>query len=769
MLDKECFPVLPLIETVAFPGISSLLGVGRKRSLNALAKAQDGMLLSVLENKSTNSFYQIGTVGRIFQSVKIARNQSLDVRKVCFDGLYRAKITKLDVGEDIINACIERFETIPEPKDKIDSLFNVFMSLFEELCKLEKNSSTELLLALRKIGTPEQCIDFAASYTSCISLEEKQQILAAEKLSTRINIMTVAIKQQIEVAQIEKDIHENIVNQINEQQRRNILREKLKAVQKALGEYDQDEDIVTTLSEKISKSCMPTEVEEVARNELRKLRYTQPTSPESTVIRNYLDWLIAIPWNTYTKSTHTLLESQKTLDASHYGLQKVKDRILEYIAVSKRINNGQILCLTGPPGVGKTSLVKSMAEAMGKKLARVALGGVKDPSEIRGHLRTYIGAMPGKIIQALRKAKSMNPVILLDEIDKVGSHDFRGDPSAALLEVLDAEQNAHFKDHYMDVGIDISKVVFVATSNTRDIPEPLLDRLEIIEIPSYTHEEKREIALNHLVPNALKLHGSSEEECKISECVVSKLIDQYTNEAGVRQLNRENNSIVRKVVYNNTILADKDNTETPRCAHITQDNLHDYVGYPKYFTHDYTPRKSGYINGLAWTKTGGVVLPIQAMLISQGKNEIIMTGNLGRVMQESIKIGTTLVKDHLIQQNSENYNFDKMDLHIHVPEGAISKDGPSAGIAIASAIASLCLNKIAKPGIAMTGELDLHGNVLPVGGVKEKLLAASKSKMHLVLIPEKNHNIIHELPKEVLDQLSIKPVATIEDVWSAVF
>lgn len=772
MINAECFPVLPLIETVTFPGLSSLLGVGRKRSLNALTEAKDNMLFSVLEDKSSDSFHQIGVVGRVFQSVKIKRDQSSDARKVCFDGLYRAKIVTLDLGEDVIRAHVERFETIPEPAEKIDSLFNVFLSLFEEVCKIEKTNSTELLVALRKMGTQEQCIDFAASYISCVSLKEKQAILTADRLSSRINIMISIIKRQVEIAQIEQGIHEHITNQVNDQYRRSFLREKLKAVQKALGEHTSEEEITATFSEKIADAKMPADIEEVARNELRKLRYTQPTSPESTVIRNYLDWLLAVPWHNYTKPTHTITKSQEILDANHYGLKKAKDRILEYIAVSKRVDSGQILCLTGPPGVGKTSLVKSMAAAMSKTLARVALGGVKDQAEIRGHRRTYIGAMPGKIIQALCKSKTMNPVIILDEIDKVGLHDFHGDPSAALLEVLDIEQNTHFKDHYMDVGIDISKAIFVATSNTRDIPDPLLDRLEIIDIPSYTRQEKLEIALTHLAPNALKLHGSSLEECKISSCAVSKLIDEYTQEAGVRQLNREHNSIVRKIVYQNTLLADIQDPElatTPKCAHITKDNLHDYVGYPKYFEYDYAPRKPGCANGLAWTKTGGTVLPIQATLVSPGKNETIMTGNLGKVMQESIKIGTTLVKNYILQEKSQDFNFDKVDLHIHMPEGAINKDGPSAGTAIASAIASLCLGKITKPNVAMTGELDLHGNVLPVGGVKEKLLAAYKSKMHLALIPHKNRNIIHELPQEVLDVLTIKLISTIDEVWSEVF
>lgn len=770
----ESFPVLPLIETVTFPGISSLLGVGRRRSINALTSAQNGMLFSVLESKhgdSVDGLSKVGVVGQIFQTVKL--KHPADARKVCFDGLYRAKIAKLDTQEEIIKAHVERFEVLPEPTEKIESLFNVFLSLFEEVCRLEKTNSTELLVALRKMGTQEQCIDFAASYISCISLEEKQAILAADKLSSRISIMTAAIKRQLEITQIEKDIHQHIADQVNDQQRRSFLREKLKAVQKALGEQDSEEDTIATLLSRISAAHMPSSVEEVAQKELRKLRYTQPTSPESTVIRNYLDWLLAVPWNHRTKPKHSIVESQHTLDTSHYGLQKAKERILEYIATSRRVDNGQILCLTGPPGTGKTSLVKSMATAMGKTLGRVALGGVKDQAEIRGHRRTYIGAMPGKIVQALCKAKSMNPVIILDEIDKVGGHDFHGDPSAALLEVLDAEQNMHFKDHYMDVEIDISKVIFVATANTRDIPDPLLDRLEIIDVPSYTRQEKLQIALNHLLPSALKLHGSSKEECTVSDCAMLELIDRYTHEAGVRQLNREHNSIVRKVVYQNTLLADQQsqgntNTTKPECKKVTRDNLHDYVGYPKYFDYDYTPRKPGYINGLGWTKFGGTVLPIQAMLVSRGKNEIIMTGNLGTVLQESIKIGTTLVKDYILREKSQDYNFDKVDLHVHMPEGATSKDGPSAGIGIASAIASLFLDKPSKPGVAMTGELDLHGNVLPVGGVKEKLLAAYKSKMHLALIPYKNRNIVHELPPEVLDGLKIKPVSSIEEVWSAV-
>jgi ATP-dependent Lon protease len=759
-MNARSFAVLPLIETVTFPKVSALISIGRQQSLLALehALAHDSTMLAVLESQRTPPFHQVGTVGRITQNTKIKKSSSATACKVRFDGLYRAHINSIESSEGFTQACITPIDTVDIGSNNVESLFGVFLSLFEDIAKVDKQDSTELLVALHKMGSQEQCVDFATSYLGFVELQDRQKILESNKLAERLEILIGSLSNRLEVIRAEKDIHENLASQINKQQRQSFLREKLKAIQKVLGEHD-DIDSVKELADKIEAAKMPRAINKIALSELNKLKHTQPISPEATVIRNYLDWMLAIPWNQHSKSSLGIAESQDILNQHHYGLEKVKRRILEHVAVSSRVSNGQVLCLTGPPGVGKTSLAKSIAKALGRNLARVALGGVRDQSEIRGHRRTYIGAMPGKIIQAICNAKSMDAVILLDEIDKMGSSDFHGDPSAALLEVLDPEQNNAFKDHYMDAEIDISKCIFIATSNTLNIPEPLLDRLELVEMQSYTHQEKLQIALNHIIPASLEYHGSSCAECEFSADAISKLIQERTEEAGVRQLRREIDAIVRNIVYQ---IATSSSLKLP--FKISNENLYNYTEHQKYFENNYTIRTPGCINGLAWTGAGGKVLQIQVAK-TPGKQKTIMTGNLGKVMQESITIGRTLVRNHATSLGVESAEFKDIDLHLHVPAGATSKDGPSAGIAIATALASLLLDKVPNPNIAMTGEVDLHGNILPVGGIKEKLLAAHRALIPHVLIPEKNRNDTKDIPIEILDQLKITLVSTIQEAW----
>ena len=752
---KTTIPVLPLRDIVVFPHMVAPLFVGRKQSVNALNSVMSGdkkiFLLSQknseIDNPNKENLYKYGTVAKILQLLKLPDG----TLKVLVEGLYRAKVSKLDFNKDFTLATISDFKVSIKKTSKIKALQKLVIEQFEEYQKINKKINVDLVNNIKNFTDPNKIVDVIVSNLN-ISIDQKQEILEIEQIEDRLNKIYGHLVSEIDSFQVEKKIKGRVKRQMEKTQKEYYLNEQMKAIQKELGE-NEDLDEIAELEKKIESYNLSKEAKDKCKSEIKKLKTMSPMSAEATVIRNYLDWVLSIPWNKLSPISKNIKKSSKVLEDDHYGLQKVKERILEYLAVQKRMDKlkGPILCLVGPPGVGKTSLGKSIANATGRSFIRMSLGGVRDEAEIRGHRKTYIGSMPGRFIQAMKKSKSSNPLILLDEIDKLGS-DWRGDPSSALLEVLDPEQNNKFNDHYLELDYDLSDVMFVCTANTLNIPPALLDRMEIIRIPGYTDKEKNQIAQKYLVPKQIKGHGLKKNELKFTPKILNHIIRNYTREAGVRNLEKEISKICRKSVKL---------IETTRKKNITlvPSKLQDFLGVIKFRSNEIEKKNLvGITNGLAWTEVGGEILSIE-VLLSLGKGRLTITGKLGDVMKESIQAATSYVKSKSISLGIKPKDFEKYDIHIHVPEGATPKDGPSAGVAIFnSLVSSLTGNKIRKD-VAMTGEITLRGRVLPIGGLKEKIYAASRAGIKKVLIPEDNFREIVELDKEILKSLKIVPVS----------
>ena len=754
-------PVLPLRNIVVFPNMVVPLFVGRDKSINALEqvmdKDQELLFLSQknsdVDDPSETDLYKIGTKGKILQLLKLPDGTV----KVLVEGIARCKVKNIKFSSDFVNAEIEELPKNEPISDTIKALGRSVVSKYETYANINNKTSSEVLTSVKDIENEDKLADTVASQIA-INIQEKQKILEEVDLEKRLNMILSYIEGELSVLQVEKKIRRRVKNQMEKTQKEYYLNEQMKAIQKELedGEGGASEDIAE-LNEKINKTKLSKEAKEKALNELKKLKQMSPMSAEATVVRNYLDWLLDIPWGKKKRIKKDINKSQEILDKDHYGLEKVKDRITEYLAVQNRSSKvkGPILCLVGPPGVGKTSLGKSIASATGREFIRMSLGGVRDEAEIRGHRRPYIGSMPGRIIQALKKVKTSNPIFLLDEIDKLGQ-DFRGDPASALLEVLDPEQNNAFNDHYLEVDYDLSQVMFVTTANTMNIPGPLLDRMEIIRIAGYTEEEKLEIAKRHLIEKVKENNALTDKEFKISDDVIRSVIQNYTREAGVRNLERELNSLGRKAVKE--ISQNKSDS-----LNVSSDNISDYLGVKKF---RYGKKENddliGVVTGLAWTQVGGDILNVEAVMVP-GQGKIRTTGKLGDVMKESIDAASSFVRSRAVNYGIEPPIFQRKDIHVHVPEGATPKDGPSAGVAMIIAIISVMAGIPVKNDVAMTGEMSLRGRVLPIGGLKEKLLAALRSGIKPVLVPSDNDRELSEVPDNIKDKLDIKLVSTIDE------
>ena len=754
-------PVLPLRNIVVFPNMVVPLFVGRDKSINALEQVMDkdqellflSQKNSEVDDPSETDLYEIGTKGKILQLLKLPDGTV----KVLVEGITRCKVKNIKFSSDFVNAEIEELPKNETISDTIIALGRSVVSKYETYANINNKTSSEVLTSVKDIENEDKLADTVASQIA-INIQEKQKILEEVDLEKRLNMILSYIEGELSVLQVEKKIRRRVKNQMEKTQKEYYLNEQMKAIQKELedGEGGASEDIAE-LNEKINKTKLSKEAKEKALNELKKLKQMSPMSAEATVVRNYLDWLLDIPWGKKKRIKKDINKSQEILDKDHYGLEKVKDRITEYLAVQNRSSKvkGPILCLVGPPGVGKTSLGKSIASATGREFIRMSLGGVRDEAEIRGHRRTYIGSMPGRIIQALKKVKTSNPIFLLDEIDKLGQ-DFRGDPASALLEVLDPEQNNAFNDHYLEVDYDLSQVMFVTTANTMNIPGPLLDRMEIIRIAGYTEEEKLEIAKRHLIEKVKENNALTDKEFKISDDVIRSVIQNYTREAGVRNLERELNSLGRKAVKE--ISQNKSDS-----LNVSSDNISDYLGVKKF---RYGKKENddliGVVTGLAWTQVGGDILNVEAVMVP-GQGKIRTTGKLGDVMKESIDAASSFVRSRAVNYGIEPPIFQRKDIHVHVPEGATPKDGPSAGVAMIIAIISVMAGIPVKNDVAMTGEMSLRGRVLPIGGLKEKLLAALRSGIKTVLVPSDNDRELSEVPDNIKDKLDIKLVSTIDE------
>ena len=736
------------------------LFVAREKSIRALeevTKTDRLILLATQKNAgdddpATDDIFTIGTLASVLQLLKLPDGTV----KVLVEGVARANVKNYTSVEDYYEADAEAIADDIDSAIEVEALSRSVISEFESYVKLNKRISSEVVGAVTQIDDVSKLADTVASHLS-VKIADKQDVLETISVGKRLEKCLSLMESEISVLQVEKRIRTRVKRQMEKTQREYYLNEQMKAIQKELGDEDGKDDLAE-LEERIKNTKLSKEARDKAVAEFKKLRQMSPMSAEATVVRNYLDWILSIPWGKRSKIKRDLEQALLVLDAEHFGLEKVKERILEYLAVQSRANKltGPILCLVGPPGVGKTSLGKSIAKATGREFVRMSLGGVRDEAEIRGHRRTYIGSMPGKIIQSMRKAKTANPLFLLDEIDKMGM-DFRGDPSSALLEVLDPEQNASFNDHYLEVDYDLSNVMFVTTANTLNIPAPLMDRMEIIRIAGYTEDEKAEIARRHLIPSAVHKHGLAPEEWMIAEDGLLTLIRRYTREAGVRNLEREISNLARKAVKE--ILLKKTKTIT-----ITSTNISDYLGVPKFrYGEAELEDQVGVVTGLAWTEVGGELLTIEGVMMP-GKGKMTVTGNLRDVMKESISAAASYVRSRAVDFGVEPPVFDRRDIHVHVPEGATPKDGPSAGVAMATAIVSIMTGIPVRRDIAMTGEITLRGRVLPIGGLKEKLLAALRGGLKKVLIPEENAKDLAEIPDAVKNGLEIVPVARMEEV-----
>ncbi|KQP75147.1 MULTISPECIES: endopeptidase La [unclassified Methylobacterium] len=755
------YAVLPLRDIVVFPHIIVPLFVGREKSIRALEEAvrtDRHILLATQINASEDdpspdAIYKIGTLASVLQLLKLPDGTV----KVLVEGAGRAKISRFTKSDTYYEAEAETLTDELGDSVEAEALARSVIAEFENYVKLNKKISPEVVSAVTQIDEPSKLADTVGSHLA-VKIADKQAILEIPTVAQRLERVLSLMESEISVLQVEKRIRTRVKRQMEKTQREYYLNEQMKAIQKELGDSEDGKDELAELEEKIEKTKFTKEARDKAVAELKKLRQMSPMSAEATVVRNYLDWMLGIPWGKRSKIKKDLLGAQVMLDEDHFGLDKVKERIVEYLAVQQRANKltGPILCLVGPPGVGKTSLGKSIAKATGREFVRMSLGGVRDEAEIRGHRRTYIGSMPGKIVQSMRKAKTSNPLILLDEIDKMGM-DFRGDPSAALLEVLDPEQNATFNDHYLEVDYDLSNVMFVTTANTLNIPAPLMDRMEVIRIAGYTEEEKLEIARKHLIPGAVKKHGLDAKEWQIDDAGLLMLIRRYTREAGVRNLEREISNLIRKAVKE--ILITK-----VKAVAVTEETLPVFLGPPKFRYGEIDEEDQvGVVTGLAWTEVGGELLTIEGVMMP-GKGKMTVTGNLRDVMKESISAAASYVRSRAVDFGIEPPLFERRDIHVHVPEGATPKDGPSAGIGMATAIISTLTGIPVRRDVAMTGEVTLRGRVLPIGGLKEKLLAALRGGIKTVLIPEENAKDIAEVPDSVKNGMEIIPVSRMDQV-----
>ncbi|SDR08807.1 endopeptidase La [Pseudovibrio sp. Tun.PSC04-5.I4] len=759
--ENSVFPVLPLRNIVVFPHMIVPLFVGREKSIRALEEVMNSdkqILLATQMNEAdddpdTDQIYKIGTLATVLQLLKLPDNTV----KVLVEGGARAEIGKFTDREDLYEAEAVILDETSGDEIEVEALGRTVISEFENYVKLNKKVSPEVLGAVNQIDDFSKLADTIASHLA-VKIHDKQELLGTVSITERLEKVLGMMESEISVLQVEKRIRSRVKRQMEKTQREYYLNEQMKAIQKELGDGEDGRDELAELEERVEKTKLSKEAREKANAELKKLKQMSPMSAEATVVRNYLDWLIGIPWAKRSKVKHDLTLAEKVLDTDHFGLEKVKERIVEYLAVQKRANKlrGPILCLVGPPGVGKTSLGKSIARATGREFVRMSLGGVRDEAEIRGHRRTYIGSMPGKVIQSMKKAKKSNPLFLLDEIDKMGM-DFRGDPSSALLEVLDPEQNASFMDHYLEVEYDLSDVMFVTTANTLNIPGPLMDRMEIIRIAGYTEDEKIEICRRHLLDKAIKNHGLRDGEFEITQEALQKVIRLYTREAGVRNLEREMSSLARKAVKDILI-----NNKT--AIKVDEELVEEYLGVPRFrYGQVEEEDQVGVVTGLAWTEVGGELLTIEGVMMS-GKGKMTVTGNLRDVMKESISAAASYVHSRSEDFGIKPSLFEKRELHVHVPEGATPKDGPSAGIAMATTVISVMTGIPVRREVAMTGEITLRGRVLPIGGLKEKLLAALRGGIKKVLIPSDNAKDLADIPDNVKNALEIIPVARMDEV-----
>ncbi|HCU0052578.1 TPA: endopeptidase La [Proteus mirabilis] len=755
-------PVLPLRDVVVYPHMVIPLFVGREKSIHCLEAAMNDnkqIMLVAQKDASTdepgvNDLFSVGTVASVLQMLKLPDGTV----KVLVEGIRRAKITTLSDNGEYFQAKAEYLDTPVVDEREQEVLNRTAINQFEGYIKLNKKIPPEVLASLHAIEESAKLADTIASHMP-LKLKDKQAVLEMSDVTERLEYLMAMMESEIDLLQVEKRICNRVKKQMEKSQREYYLNEQMKAIQKELGEMDDAPDEMESLKRKIEAAKMPKEAREKTEAELQKLKMMSPMSAEATVVRSYIDWMVQVPWNSRSKVKKDLVKAQEVLDTDHYGLERVKERILEYLAVQSRVSKikGPILCLVGPPGVGKTSLGQSIAKATGRKYVRMALGGVRDEAEIRGHRRTYIGSMPGKLIQKMAKVGVKNPLFLLDEIDKMSS-DMRGDPASALLEVLDPEQNIAFNDHYLEVDYDLSDVMFVATSNSMNIPAPLLDRMEVIRLSGYTEDEKLNIAKQHLLPKQIERNALKENELTIHDSAIMGIIRYYTREAGVRSLEREISKLCRKAVKQ--LLMDS----TIKHIEIDENNLKDYLGVRKV---DYgradTENRIGMVTGLAWTEVGGDLLTIETASVP-GKGKLTFTGSLGEVMQESIQAAMTVVRARADKLGINGDFYEKRDIHVHVPEGATPKDGPSAGIAMCTALVSSLTGNPVRSDVAMTGEITLRGQVLPIGGLKEKLLAAHRGGIKTVLIPDENKRDLEEIPENIVADLDIHPVKTIEEV-----
>jgi len=755
-------PILPLRDVVVYPHMVIPLFVGREKSIQALESAMedDKQIMLVAQKNAADDdpgiddIYRVGTIASILQLLKLPDGTV----KVLVEGAQRAKVVNFLTPDEYFKAQVTKLNSEPLSERETEVLFRSVLNQFDQYVKLNKKVPPEILSSLSGIEDPTRLADTIAAHMS-LKIEEKQAILEIIDLRERLEHLMALMESEIDILQVEKRIRGRVKRQMEKSQREYYLNEQMKAIQKELGDMDEAPNEIEDLQDKIEKAGMSKEAREKATNELNKLKMMSPMSAEATVVRNYIEALVNVPWKKKTRVKNDLSEAESILETEHYGLDKVKERILEYLAVQQRAGKlkGPILCLVGPPGVGKTSLGQSIANSTGRKFTRMALGGVRDEAEIRGHRRTYIGSMPGKIIQKLSKVEARNPLFLLDELDKM-SMDFRGDPASALLEVLDPEQNHTFNDHYLEVDYDLSDVMFVATANSLNIPAPLLDRMEVIRLSGYTEDEKLNIAKRYLVPKQVKNNGLKEKEIKISDSAITDIVRYFTREAGVRNLEREISKICRKVVKDILL------KPTDKTVSVTSRNIEKYLGVKRFrYGLAETKDQVGQVTGLAWTEVGGDLLTIEAAIMA-GKGKPMFTGQLGEVMQESIQAAMTLVRSRSGMLGIDSEFYQKYDFHIHVPEGATPKDGPSAGAAMTTALVSVLTNIPVRSEVAMTGEITLRGEVLPIGGLKEKLLAAHRGGITTVLIPEENRRDLKEIPKNILQNLDIRPVRWIDEV-----
>ncbi len=761
--SEKTLPVLPLRDVVVFPHMVIPLFVGRRKSIRALEEAMEsGKEIMLVAQKSASDddpspeeIHTIGTLATILQLLRLPDGTV----KVLVEGATRAQINRYVDTEEFFLAEIGIVESAPVDERESEAMMRSVLSEFDQYVKLNMKIPPEILTSLSGVDEPGRLADTIAAHLS-LKLDDKQELLEMADVRERLERILAIMETEIDLLQVEKRIRGRVKRQMEKSQREYYLNEQMKAIQKELGEMDEAPNEMEELAQKIEKAGMPKEAREKVEAELNKLKMMSPMSAEATVVRNYIDWLVNVPWKKRSRINKDLAEAEKVLDRDHYGLEKVKERILEYLAVQQRVKKlkGPILCLVGPPGVGKTSLGRSIAHATGRKFIRMSLGGMRDEAEIRGHRRTYIGSMPGKIVQNMAKVKVRNPLFMLDEVDKMAM-DFRGDPSSALLEVLDPEQNNAFSDHYLEVDYDLSDVMFVATANTLNIPAPLLDRMEVIRLSGYTEDEKLNIAKRYLVPKQRKANGLKASELTIADSAVRDVIRYYTREAGVRSLEREIAKVCRKVTRELVLGKRKASSIT-----VSAKNLERYLGVRRY-RYGVAEQKNqvGQVTGLAWTEVGGELLTIEAVIIP-GKGKLTITGKLGDVMQESIQAAMSVVRSRARALGIAPGFYQDRDIHVHVPEGATPKDGPSAGVGMCTAMVSALTGIPVRADVAMTGEITLRGEVLPIGGLKEKLLAAHRGGIKVVLIPEENQKDLQDIPKNVREELNIRPVRWIDQV-----